>query len=113
MADWVQLCCSGSSSRPSVSAHSPLLPSWIEASCSPTRKHRPSHFSLGVLVAGLLDAASYKQVNAKHKGKEKKKRLDFTLLSRMGFVGDTSFRIYFHFDFVSSVLNFMHSFLFL
>lgn len=83
LADWVQLCCSGSSSRPSVSAHGPLLPSWIEASCSSTSKHGPSHFSLGVLVAGLLDAASYKQVNAKHKGKGKgeKKRLDLTLLS--------------------------------
>ena len=112
LADWVQLCCSGSSSRPGISAHGRLLPSWIEASCFPTRKQRPSHFSLGVLVAGLLDSASFKQVNAKHKGKGKKKvRLYF--LSRMGFAGDTSFRIYFPFDCVSSVLNFMHLFLFL
>ena len=77
LADWVQLCCSGSSSRPGISAHGRLLPSWIEASCFPTRKQRPSHFSLGVLVAGLLDSASFKQVNAKHKEKGKK-RLDFT-----------------------------------
>lgn len=78
LADWVRLCCLGSSLRPSISAHSLLLPSWMEASCSPMRRHRPSRFSLRVLVAGLLDSASYQQVNAKHKGKGEEKRLDFT-----------------------------------